>query len=130
MGTCNDSSSHGDSSLSFDSHGKYQVESGKTREPQTRKTFKQLRYYYRKTAGRMKRTYAPFAVQEISSKQLKCYHAMKECESATVSAEHDLSLESDDTNDNTKGNDENSTVSTKDENDGVFDGSQVQPNSV
>lgn len=111
MGDCNDSSSHGDSSLSSDSDGEYQVESGKTREPQTRKTSKQLRYYYRKTAGRAKRTYTPFADQENPSKQLKCYHAMRECETAAASAEHDLSLDSDDTSDNTKGDDENSTVS-------------------
>ena len=102
MGDCNDSSSHGDSSLSSESDGEYQIESGKTREPQTRKTSKQLRYYYRKTAGKTKRTYTPFADQENPSQQLKCYHAMKECESATVSAEHDLSLESDDTSDNTR----------------------------
>jgi hypothetical protein len=70
MGDCNDSSSHGDSSLSSDSDREYQVESGKTREPQTRKTSKQLRYYYRKTAGRAKRTYMPFADQENPSKQL------------------------------------------------------------
>ena len=54
MGDCNDSSSHGDLSLSSDSDGEYQVESGKTREPQARKMSKQLRYYYRKTAGRTK----------------------------------------------------------------------------
>ena len=84
MGDCNDSSSHRDSSLSSDSDAEYQVESGKTREPQTRKTSKQLRYYYRKTAGRTKRTYTPFADQENPSKQLKCYHAMKECESALL----------------------------------------------
>ena len=110
MGDCNDSSSHGDSSLSSDSDADYQVESGKTREPQTRKTSKQLRYYYRKTAGRTKRTYTPFADQENPSKQLKCYHATKECESATVSAEHDLSLEIDDTGDNTIAYDENDVV--------------------
>ena len=110
MGDCNDSSSHGDSSLSSDSDAEYQVESGKTREPQTRKTSKQLRYYYRKTAGRTKRTYTPFADQENPSKQLKCYHATKECESATVSAEHDLSLEIDDTGDNTIAYDENDVV--------------------
>ena len=110
MGDCNDSSSHGDSSLSSDSDAEYQVESGKTREPQTRKTSKQLRYYYRKTVGRTKRTYTPFADQENPSKQLKCYHAMKECESATVSAEHDFSLEIDDTGDNTIAYDENDSV--------------------
>ena len=121
MGDCNDSSSHGDSSLSSDSDAEYQVESGKTREPQTRKTSKQLRYYYRKTAGRTKRTYTPFADQENPSKQLKCYHAMKECESATVSAEHDLSLEIDDTGDNTI---------AYDENDGVFDDLQTDADEL
>ena len=65
MDDCNDSSSHGDSLLSSDSDGEYQVARGKTRQPQT-----------------------------ASSKQLKYYHAMKECQSATVSAEHDLALES------------------------------------
>lgn len=109
---CNDSSSHGDSLLSSDSDGEYQVESGKTREHQTKKTSKQLRYYYRKTAGRAKQLYTPFADQENPSKQLKCYHAMKECETAAVLAERDLSLERDD---------ENSTMSVNDENDGVFD---------
>lgn len=122
MGDCNDSSSHGDSLLSSDSDGEYQVESGKTREHQTKKTSKQLWYYYRKTAGRAKRSYTPFADQENPSKQLKCYHAMKECETAAVLAERDLSLERDDTSDNTiKGDDENGKVSVNDENDGVFD---------
>ena len=121
MGDCNDSSSHGDSSLSSDSDGGYQVESGKTRESQTRKTSKQFCYYYRKTAGRTERMYTPFADQENPRKQLKCYHAMRECETATASAEHDLSLESDDTSDNMKGDDENGTVSANDENDGVLD---------
>lgn len=125
MGDCNDSSSHGDSLLSSDSDGEYQVESGKTREPQTRKTSKQLRYYYRKTAGRAKRTYMPFADQENPSKQLKCYHAMRECETAAASAEHDLSLDSDDTSDNTKGDNENSMVSANDENNGVLDDLQT-----
>ena len=60
--------------------------------------------------------YTPFADQENPRKQLKCYHAMRECETATASAEHDLSLESDDTSDNMKGDDENGTVSANDEN--------------
>ena len=101
MGDCNDSSSHGDSSLSSDSDGEYQVESGKTREPQTRKTSKQL---YRKTAGRTKKTYPPFADQANPSKQLKCYHAMKECDTTAVSAGH--APESNDTSDNTRVDDE------------------------
>ena len=42
---------------------------------------------------------------------------MKECESATVSAVYDLSLESDDTSDNMKGDDENGTVRAYDETD-------------
>ena len=110
MGDCNDSSSHGDSSLSSDSDAEYQVESGKTREPQTRKTSQQLRYHCRETAGRTKRTYTPIADQEKPSKQLKCYRAMKECERTTVSAEHDLSLENDDTGDNTIAYDKNDSV--------------------
>ena len=93
MGDCNDSSSHGDSSLSSDSDAEYQVESGKMREPQTRKASQPLGYHCRETAGRTKRTYTPIADQEKPSKQLKCYHAMKERERTTVSAEHDLSLE-------------------------------------
>ena len=110
VGDCNDSSSHGDSSLSSDSDAEYQVEGGKTREPQTRKASQQLRYHCRETAGRTKRTYTPFADQEKPSKQLKCYHAIKECESTTVSAEHDLSLENNDTGDNTITYDENDSV--------------------
>ena len=35
MDDCNDSSSHGDSLLSSDSDGEYQVARGKTRQPQT-----------------------------------------------------------------------------------------------
>ena len=56
-----------------------------------------------------------------SSKQLKCYHAMKECESATVSAEHDLSLEGNETSNNT---------SAYDKNDGVFDDLQTDADEL
>jgi len=69
--------------------------------------------------------YTPFADQENPSKQLKCYHAMRECETAAALAEHDLSLESDDTSNNTKGDDEKGAVSANDENDGVFDDLQI-----
>ena len=130
MGDCNinNSSSHGDSSLSSDSDGEYQVGSGKTREPQTGKTSKQLRYYYRKTAGRAKRKYTPFADQENPSKQLKCYHATKECETTAVSAGH--ALESDDSSDNTRLNDENGTVSANDDNNSVFDDLQTDADEL
>ena len=65
--------------------------------------------------------YTPFADQENPSKQLKCYHAMKECESATVSAEHDLSQENNDTGNNTIAYDENN---------GVFDDSQADADEL
>ena len=55
---------------------------------------------------------------------------MKEGETAAVSAEHDLFLESDDTSNNTNEDDENDTVSVNDEHGGVFDDLQTDADEV
>ena len=83
-----DSSSSSEKTYPSSENENENPEHGESKVEEPKQKSRQLRYYHRKTGGKMKRKYTPFRDQENPSRQLKKYHGVVEAYS-TLSASMD-----------------------------------------